>query len=283
MRDLSVLIPARNEEFLARTIEDILQHSEASTEVIAICDGGWPPVEVKDHPRVTLIYHPVSIGQRAATNEAARLSRAKYVMKCDAHCSFDQGFDRKLIEDYEEGWTVIPRLYNLHVFDRVCECGERLYQGPLINCEKCGKPMKREMVWKPRWRRTSDFQRFDHELHFNYWSAYKKRPEAQHDIADTMSFLGAYFFMSRERFWEIDGLDEKAGSWGQYGTEISCKTWLSGGRLVANKKTWVASLFRPQPGFSFPSPNHGTHKAREYSQWLWYGNNCPNKYILYLG
>ena len=207
---LSVLIPARNEEFLARTIEDILQHSEASTEVIAICDGGWPPVEVKDHPRVTLIYHPVSIGQRAATNEAARLSRAKYVMKCDAHCSFDQGFDRKLIEDYEEGWTVIPRLYNLHVFDRVCECGERLYQGPLINCEKCGKPMKREMVWKPRWRRTSDFQRFDHELHFNYWSAYKKRPEAQHDIADTMSFLGAYFFMSRERFWEIDGLDEKA-------------------------------------------------------------------------
>ena len=39
----------------------------------------------------------------------------------------------------------------------------------------------------------------------------------------------------------------------------------------------MAHLFRTQPGFSFPYPNHGTHKAREYSQWLWYGNNWPKQ------
>lgn len=275
--ELSVLIPARSEEFLARTIQDILDHSEADTEVIAVCDGGWPPVEVPDHPRVTLIYHPKAIGQRAATNEAARLSRAKFVMKCDAHCSFDQGFDRKLMADYEPGWTVIPRLYNLHAFDRVCECGHRVYQGPQIDCEKCGKPMKREIIWKPRWRRTSDFQRFDHELHFQYWGAYKKRAEVQGDLAESMSFLGACFFMSRDRFIEIEGLDEKHGSWGQFGTEIACKTWLSGGRLMVNKKTFYSHLFRTQDGFSFPYPNPGTHRSRQHSQWLWYGNNWPKQ------
>ena len=35
MKDLSILIPARSEMFLSRTIEDILQHIEADTEVIA--------------------------------------------------------------------------------------------------------------------------------------------------------------------------------------------------------------------------------------------------------
>jgi len=34
--DLSILIPARNEMFLARTIEDILKNSEGKTEVIFV-------------------------------------------------------------------------------------------------------------------------------------------------------------------------------------------------------------------------------------------------------
>ena len=44
--DLSILIPARNEMFLARTIEDILTNIEGNTEIIAILDGCWadPPI-----------------------------------------------------------------------------------------------------------------------------------------------------------------------------------------------------------------------------------------------
>jgi glycosyltransferase involved in cell wall biosynthesis len=108
MSDLSVLIPARNEIFLKRTIEDILAHCEGDTEVIAVLDGAWAEPPIEDHPRVQLIYHSRSIGQRAATNEAARLSTAKYIMKADAHCAFDQGFDVKLMAQCDHDWTVIP-------------------------------------------------------------------------------------------------------------------------------------------------------------------------------
>jgi glycosyltransferase involved in cell wall biosynthesis len=36
---LSILIPARNEEFLGQTIQNILDNIEANTEVIAVLDG----------------------------------------------------------------------------------------------------------------------------------------------------------------------------------------------------------------------------------------------------
>ena len=244
--DLSVLIPSRCEMFLQRTIEDILSNIEGNTEIIVVCDGLWPDPPVKDHPRVTLIYHSKSVGQRAATNEAAGLSNAKYIMKCDAHCSFDKGFDVKLMADCEPDWTVVPRMYNLHAFNWKClKCGNETYQGPTpTSCEKCDNTtdFERKMIWKPRLNRKSDFMRFDTDLKFQYWGALGKRPEYQGDIADTMSLLGACWFLERERYWELDGLDEDHGSWGQMGTEIACKSWLSGGRLVTNKKTWFAFI-----------------------------------------
>ena len=121
MTDLSILIPARNEMFLDKTIQDILDNMVGDTEIIAILDGAWADPPIPDNSRVHLVYHPVSIGQRAATNEAARISTAKYIMKCDAHCAFDEGFDYKLMMDCEPDWTVIPRMYNLHAFDWVLE------------------------------------------------------------------------------------------------------------------------------------------------------------------
>lgn len=282
--DLSVLIPARNEMWLARTIEDVLEHAEMDTEVIAVLDGAWADPPIVDNPRVTLIYHNQPIGQRAAINEAARMSTAKYLMKLDAHCAVDQGFDRKLIEPYESGeidmrTTTIPRMYNLHVFDWQCNaCGFRSYQGALPKkCEKCGenKGFERVVVWQPRWNRKADFARFDKNLHFQYWGAYGKRPEAEGDIADVMCFVGACFFMPREWYWEIGGCDERHGSWGQQGVEMSCKSWLSGGRMVVNKRTWFSHLFRTQPGFGFPyhNPQSAVDKAREHSRWLWEGGN----------
>lgn len=288
MTDLSILIPARNEMFLKRTVEDILEHARGDTEVIVVLDGSWPEEGIPDNPRVHLIHHSVSIGQRAATNEAARLSTARYVMKCDAHCAFDEGFDVKLMETFEHNWTVIPRMYNLHVFDWVCKaCGHRQYHSPKPErCAKCeGGPVEMELVWKPRRNRRTDFARFDTNLHFQYWGQYERRPEAQGQIADVMCCVGACWMMERTRFWELGGLDEAHGSWGQMGVEVACKTWLSGGRQVVNKNTWFAHLFRTQPGFGFPYPNPGAERAREHSRHLWLGNNWsgavrPFKWIL---
>jgi glycosyltransferase involved in cell wall biosynthesis len=276
------MIPARNEMFLAKTIESILDTIQGDTEVIAVADG-YDPGVLPDSPRVRVIRKEVSIGQRAATNLAARESTAKFVMKCDAHCHFDKGFDVKLMADCEKDWTVIPRMYNLHAFNWKCNaCGNETYQGPtLTKCEKCGeggKGFERVILWKPRWNRCSDYARFDRTLKFQYWGEFKKRPEAQGDITDVMSSIGACWFMHRERYWEMDGMDERHGSWGQMGTELACKTWLSGGRQVVNKKTWFAHMFRTQGGdFGFPYPLSGrdVDKAREHSRFLWQENRWP--------
>ena len=136
------------------------------------------------------------------------------------------------------------------------------------------------MVWEPRWHRRSEFMRFDQDLKFAYWGSLGKRPESKGDIADTMSLIGACFFMHRKRFWELDGCDEEHGSWGQQGTEVSCKTWLGpgNGRLVVNKKTWFSHMFRTQGGeFGFPYPLSGSavKKARERSKDLWAGGKWP--------
>ena len=267
MTDLSILIPARNEMFLRQTIENILANIEADTEIIAVLDGQWADPPIADHERVTLVYHPESIGQRAATNEAARMAAGKYVMKVDAHCAFDKGFDAKLIAVCEPDMTVIPRMYNLHAFDWMCPaCGYRSYQGPKPGACGCGSEMVMDIIWQPRKNTSSDFARFDRSLHFQYWREYRKRPEAKGDIADVMCCVGAAWMMERERYWQLGGMDENHGSWGQMGVELACKSWLSGGRQVVYKNTWFAHMFRTQPGFGFPYPNPGVSKARDYSR-----------------
>lgn len=307
--DLSILITARNESFLRRTVEDVLLHAKGDTEIICVLDGAWAEPPLQDHARVRLIYRPEPIGQRAAINLAARMSRAKHLMKLDAHCSLDDGFDVKLMQADEElgqpDVTQIPAMNNLHVFNWRCRaCGRETYQGPepshcvadadrdkelAVMPPACGASagFDRVMVWEPRRKRAkgngsdgtgniarTEWWRFDHEMHFQYKGPIVTGQE-QDEIADVMSSVGACFFMRRSRFFELDGLDEGHGSWGGFGTEIACKSWLSGGRHVVNRRTHFSHLFRTQGiGFSFPYAISGAAQdyARRYSQNLWLGN-----------
>jgi len=278
--DLSVLIPARNEVWLERTIDTVLEKSELDTEVIAVLDGYWPDSPMADRPRTTLIHVTDPIGQRGSVNLAARASRAEFVMKLDAHCSLDQGFDRKLIEPYRSGeltpeTTTIPRMYALHVFDWVCEaCGARYYQADPVPACTCGATaFAVDPVWQPRLFRLTDFGRFDNTMHWQYWRKYYRRPEAQPDLADVLSSVGASFLMRRDRFFDLDGMDEGHGFWGQFGTEVSCKSWLSGGRQVVNKRTWFAHFFRVgKLKFPYPISGEAQERARVYSRDLWLNN-----------
>ena len=274
MAELSIIIPARNEIFLSRTIDDILDNMEGDTEIIAVCDGYWPEPPIEDHDRVNIIHFSKSIGQRAATNAGAKISKSKYIMKLDAHCSFDKGFDVKMMAEMRDDLTMIPLMRNLHAFDWVCENGHRRYQGPSGVCKECGKETKMDVLWigKPSPQSTAYY--FDKDLHFQYHPDQKKKQTG--DIVETMSAQGSCFMLTREKYFDLNICDETWGSWGNQGTEVALKTWLSGGRLVVNKKTWYAHMFRTQGGdFGFPykQDERQVKRARQCSRDLFLNNN----------
>lgn len=278
--DLSILIPSRNEEFISNTVADILKNKRGKTEIIVGLDGQWAEPGIPDHPDVRIVYVSESLGQRAITNLLCKLSESKYVAKCDAHTCYDEGFDVKLMTAMEghDDYTIVPMMLNLHGFDWLCPNGHRRYQGAPGPCTDCGLPTMKDVVFKPRDRtpHSSAFC-FDSTMKFQYFNEFKKRPEGQGELTESMSLQGSFFMLTRDKYWELNICDEGHGSWGQQGTEVACKTWLSGGRVVCLQTTWYAHLFRTQDGFGFPYPMSGRdqEKAREYSRKLWLGNNWP--------
>jgi len=279
MIDLSIIIPARNEEFLGRTIQDILEHSEANTEIIAILDGYLPDPPLPKSDKVTVIYNPVSVGQRAGANQAAKIAKGKYLMKADAHLAFDQGFDKKMLEAFKEtgdNVTMMPVMRNLHVFDWVCLEGHRRYQSPSGVCEECGKPTTKDIVWIPKKSPATHAFRFDKTMHFQYDGRWSKFVTG--DLRETMSIQGSCFMLAREKYFELDICSEDFHSWGQQGVEVACKTWLSGGRVIVNMRTWYAHMFRTRGGdFGFPysNPQDKVNENRELSRELFQRDKWP--------
>ena len=262
MDKVSILIPACNEVLLSKTVDDVLRNARGEIEVVVIADGYVPDPPVPNDPRVILIHNIEAIGQRQAVNQAARAATGKYVFKLDAHCMVDEGFDIKLAADCEYDWTLIPRLYQLDAES-----------------------------WTRKLRKKTDFMFIrspgaeTHPFRIDYYDAkcaranpkeyqaFKSAPWRQGIICDTMVSLGAAWFMHRERFWELGGMDENHGHWGQMGVEIACKAWLSGGRHVVNKNTWFAHQWRPKSPWKLTQ--HQVDRARAYSTDMWINDRWP--------
>lgn len=281
--DLSILIPALKEEFLTDTIDNIIANKRGNTEVIVGLDGKWAEKGIPDHPDVRIVHVSKNRGQRGMTNLLARLSTAKYVAKTDAHCAFSEGFDVKLMDAMEghDDWTIVPSMKNLHAFDWICQnCGMRYYQGPEpteCRSETCfGVPtaFKKKIVFLPREQGpegrgpTSSAYRFTPEqLQFKYFGALRNAQlQSGEELVETMSLQGSFFMLTREKYWKLNICDESWGGWGQQGTEVALKTWLSGGRVVCHLGTWYAHMFRTQDGFSFPWNGNGISQGSQQRQ-----------------
>lgn len=268
--DLSIVIPARHEEWLSQTVKDILEKKRGNTQVIAVLDGTWAEPQLEDHQDLVIIKLSKVHGQRGATNVGARLSRAKWIAKTDGHCCFDEGFDVKLLEavkDHDD-WTIVPAMKNLHAFNWMCDaCGMEFYQGE--KPEKCPSEMCQFSTYENKFSKkvyfvprdmspfmnnrgpTSTAYRFTPDnLQFKYFDALKKRQTEE--ISETMSLQGSFFMISRQRYWDLNICDESWGGWGQQGTEVALKSWLSGGRVVVHKGTWYAHMFRTNGQLAFP-------------------------------
>lgn len=266
--NLSVIIPSRSDEFLQKTIDDLLLKAEGSIEIIVVLDGYWPNPMLKEDKRVIVLHHGTvhnSIGMRESINLGVSISSGKYIMKIDEHCMVDQGFDVKLSADCKNNWVVIPRRYRLDAENwKLIEDGRApidymyiAYPYERPNDKTCG-------------------------LHGSEW----KRPErADILIDDTMSWQGSCYFMTRKHWDWLGGLDSKLyGPFTQEAQEIGNKTWLGGGRLVVNKKTWYAHYHKGTKGKGYGFSNlqydahmKGTEKGRLFCIDHWVNNKWDKR------
>lgn len=225
MIQTSVIIPSRNEIFLQKTIDDIFAKATKDIEVIAVLDGYWPNPPLKDVKNLTLIHVTDAQGMRPAINSAARIANGKYLMKLDAHCMLDKGFDEKMAADCDVDWVSIPRRFSLDAEAwKIAETGR-----PPVDAHYLTYPyLKPDEIG----------------MHGDVW---KERAAKNIDvlILDEMSSQGSCWFMHKEYFWKFGGMScEGYGNFVQEAQEICNRTWLSGGRVICNKKTWYAHLHK---------------------------------------
>src|SRR5690606_16745732 len=81
--------------------------------------------------------------------------------------------------------------------------------------------------------------------------------------------------LTRDKYFELGMDDNSFGSWGSQGIEIAAKTWLSGGRVVVNHRTWYGHMFRTQGGdFGFPYAISGrqVQHAKKHAREIFFNN-----------
>ncbi len=213
---VSIIIPTHKEPYIQVTVDDICSKAKGDFEIIVILDGYWPSPILKSNPKLTIIHRSKREGMRKGINSGARIAKGKYLLKCDGHVSFDEGFDLKLATDCRSDWTIVPVRYDLNVKD---------------------------------WSRQSkkvEFQYIEKDtLKGRNWPEYEQRVNGE-EIVDLMTSQGSCWFMHKDWFDKIGGEDDiNYGGMGREAQEICLKTWLSGGRYVLNRKTWYAHWSKP--------------------------------------
>lgn len=263
---LSILIPSRSDEFLQKTVDDLIEKAEGEIETIVILDGYWPDPLLRDDPRITLVHQGTvhdNLGMREAINTGVNLARGEYIMKIDEHCMVDKGYDLKLAADCEDNWVVIPRRYRLDP-----DSWTLIHDGrPPIDYMQIDYPYQR-----PYDRSCG--------LHGGEW---KQRHYDKKDVLidDTMSWQGSCWFTTK-KYWDelLNPLEtEKYGTFTHEPQEIGMKVWLSGGRLVVNKKTWYAHYHKGKrgKGYGFSRAQYSKHmadmeKGRRFAIDYWVNN-----------
>lgn len=249
---LSIIIPSRRERWLDKTIADLYSKARGEVEVIVVLDGVWQDIA---DPRVKVIHQGTpgeTRGMREAINAGMALASGEWVMKCDGHTMWDEGYDLKLIADCEDDWVVIPRRYRLDVdlwgrTDQVHDENGKLDRRPPVDYMYVEYPF---------------LKAFDgtQGLHGEIWKQpYDERRDVL--IDDTPTMQGSAYFMKKSH-WDrlINPLDSNSyGPFTHESQEISFKTWFTGGRVVVNKKVWYAHLHKGR--------KHGTGYGFNTQQW----------------
>lgn len=226
---LSVIIPSRNEQFLPNTIDDLAAKATGDVEIIAILDGYWPDPPLKNYNNLVIIHRGAPVGMRPAINAGLSVATGEYIMKCDAHCMFAEGYDKALIENIDDNWISVPTRKRLDAENwRIQEVNK-----PDINYCYLSFP-----------NNPMDFG--GKGLHARLWNS-KNADKSLESILidDLMSFQGSCWFAKKSYVHQLELMDtERYGAFWKEAQEIGLKAWLSGGRVVRNKTTWYAHLHK---------------------------------------
>lgn len=189
MAKLSIVIPSRSEPLLTKTVEDIYNHIEGDTEVLYMEDDGR--------------------GQRALTNELVRRSKADFVMKVDAHCSFGPGFDAIMMEAIDDRTILSPQMGVLE-----------------------------PITWSINGKKMTSRYYFDKDFIMKY-------DENNDEMEpETMCLQGSAWMITRENYWKWNVCDESLGSWGGQAVELGIAAHINGGRCKTTRNTYYGHVFR---------------------------------------
>jgi len=255
---VSIIIPSRNERFLVQTVQDLLKNG-SDIEVIVVLDGYWEQ-GLPDDKRIRIIHRGKPHGMRDGINSAAAIAKGEWLMKVDAHCAFDQGYDEKLAADCDDNWIVIPRRYSLDA-----EKWERMPKSPID-----------AMHYFYPFLHPDDLG-----LHGRPWM---ERSRERRDILidEDVTFQGSCWFMHRDHFHKrLNGMSEVG-----YETfmgepqEIGFKTQLGAweGNVMRNKKTWYAHLHKGKTyGRMYSFSGSERTRGNAFSFDFWWNNRWTER------
>ena len=230
---VSIIIPSRTEKFLNQTIQSVLDNATGEIEVFPILDGyGDFPYEKIDDPRVKYIEIEANghqLQKRHGVNKAVSMAKYEHIMCLDAHCMVGPGFDEILEADCEDNWVVVPRRYKLDAIK-----WEINHDEPPVDYE----------YWMWRYMQGTRGSHGFPELHDYKWG---QRAIDRKDIMidDKLTMQASCWFMHKKWFLDNDIFNpEGYTGWGQEAEQICLTTWTKGGRVVVNKKTWYAHLYK---------------------------------------
>jgi len=268
MSKVSIIIPSRNEQFLGKTVNDLLAKAAGEIEVIPVLDGYWPNPPLVEDKRVIQLHRGKALGMRAAINYGAQVATGQWLMKADGHCMFAEGFDETLKKETEEDWLAIPRRYSLNA-----ELWERNPKMP-IDYHYLDCPMVN----------TNYFQ-----FHGIPWNEMTKQKfdDPRYEIDDLMSWQGSMWFMNRSLWERVGPMSEKLFyTFSQEPQELGNKVWLGGGRIVVNKHTWYAHLHKGKQygrGYSISGSEVVEGHKRSANYWMsnsWSGQVRPIEWLI---
>ena len=258
MTKTSVVIPSRNELYLQRTIDDVLGKAAGEVEVIVVLDGA-PPVEpLREDARVRVIYNEMPRGIGWASWDAAQVATGEYLMKLDAHCLLAEGYDEVLKAECAPDWLLVPSRYQLK--EETWSCGYGPIEYLYMTYPWLEEPQFGGGFHGKKWLGEDG-------IHGRYF--FRENRDKAILIDDMMAFQGSMFFMPRDYFLRLGGVDRRY--WlTQEAPSIGMKVWESGGRCAICKKTWYAHLHKGQAhGRGYPMSRRQQIGDNYYSADYW--------------